>query len=99
MAMSWSEVLDLYGRALLDFEHELDNGSVGQFSFKLPRDLGPLPPGLAGVAVDVAERSARLESRVREAMVETAREQVAVTRARRQAARDKPRPRFVDVEG
>ena len=99
MAMTWAEVLDLYGRALLDFEHELDGGTVGNFRFALPRDLGPLPPELAGTAAAVAERSARLEGRVREAMVETAREQVAVTRARRQAAREKPRPKFIDVEG
>jgi hypothetical protein len=98
MAISWSEVLDLYGRALLDFEYELDNGSVGEFTFTLPANLGPLPPELAPVAVDVAERSSRIEGRVREAMAQTAREQVAVTRARRRAARGRPRPRFIDIE-
>jgi len=97
MAASWAEVLDLYGRALLDVERGFDDGIVAGFSFEIPSELGPLPAELAGVAASVAALSARVEERTRQAMHETAHEQAAVTRARRQAMRDRPRAKYVDV--
>lgn len=100
MAASWSDVLDLYGRALDDFERQLDDGdnAGARFEFEMPRDLGPLPPELADQARVVQEKSARVENRVRDAMAETAHEQGAVTRARAHAIASRTTPRFVDVE-
>ncbi|MGH8890400.1 MAG: hypothetical protein ACRDV3_11690 [Acidothermaceae bacterium] len=99
MATSWSEVLDLYGRALLDFDAALGTGDPAHasFEFKLPSDLGPLPPELADVAANVAALSADVERHVREAMDETAHEQAAVTRARSLAARERRQAKFIDV--
>ncbi len=97
MAASWAEVLDLYGRALLDVERGFDDGTVTGFSFELPSELGPLPPELADVAAGVVALSARVEERTREAMHETAHEQAAVTRARRTALRGRPQAKYVDV--
>lgn len=101
MAADWAEVLDLYGRALLDFDAALDSGDAAHagFDFKLPDDLGALPPELADVAANVAALSADVERHVREAMDETAHEQAAVTRARSLASRERRRARFVDVNG
>jgi hypothetical protein len=101
MAASWAEVLDLYGRALTDFDEKLDAGetATAKFSFEMPADLGPLPPELAETAKAVAQTSARMEGRVREVMTQTAHEQAAVTRARAQAVRERPRAKFVDVNG
>ena len=101
MSGSWAEVLDLYGRALLDFEQGMAAGGAAgpAFDFTLPADLGPLPPELAGVASAVAELAARVEAGVRDAMAETAREQAAVSRARARMSKERPRAKFVDVEG
>jgi hypothetical protein len=101
MAASWAEVLDLYGRALVDLDRGLDAGehATTGFTFELPPDLGPLPPELAATASEVAEMSERIESRVREAMAATAREQAAVTRARTRPVRERPPAKFVDVDG
>jgi len=99
MAANWSDVLDLYGRALLDFDAALGTGdaSHASFDFKLPDDLGPLPPELAEVAASIAALSADVERHVREAMDETAHEQAAVTRARSLAARERRPAKFIDV--
>jgi len=100
MAASWSDVLDLYESALDDFQRQLDEGdnANARFAFKMPHDLGPLPPELAALARVVQEKSARVEERVRDAMTHTSREQSAVTRARAQATLARKRPAFVDVE-
>jgi len=100
VAASWSDVLDLYGRALDDFERQLDEGHApsAKFDFAMPPGLGPLPPELADVARVVQEKSARVEERVRDAMSQTAHEQSAVTRARAHATLARKRPAFVDVE-
>jgi len=99
MAASWSDVLDLYGRALDDFERQLDDGDAANaaFEFEMPLGLGPLPPELASLARVVQEKSARVEERVRGAMTRTAHEQSAVTRARAQATLARKRPAFIDV--
>jgi hypothetical protein len=101
MAASWSEVLDLYGRALLDFDHEIEAGqaSMAVFDFKLPDDPGPLPPELAEVAANIFDLSARVERRTRALMDEISREQATVTRARAQAQRTRPLAKFIDVNG
>jgi len=101
MAATWSEVLDLYGRALLDFSAKLDEGDAAgaTFAFQLPDDLGPLPPELEDVAANVARLSAQVEQHVRDAIDETVHEQAAVTRARRQAVRERPAAKYVDVNG
>lgn len=101
MAASWSQVLDLYGRALLEVEHSLERGDAAsfEFGFVLPADLGPLPPELAEVASNVAELSARVEGHIRAAMQAVATEQVRLNRARRQSPRRRPLPKFVDVSG
>lgn len=100
MAASWSEVLDLYDRALDNFQRQLQDGADAnaRFEFVLPPDLGPLPPELTEQARVVQEKSARVEETVRDAMTRTAREQAAVTRARAQATTSRKRPAFVDVE-
>lgn len=100
MTASWSDVFDLYERALNDFERQLDAGSasVARFDFEMPPDLGPLPQELADVAHVVRERSARVEERVRDAMTQTAHERSAVTRARAQATPTRRPPVFIDVE-
>lgn len=100
MSASWSDVLDLYDRALGDFQRQLEEGDTAnaRFDFALPPDLGPVPPELAEQALVVQEKSARVEERVRDAMTQTAREQAAVTRARAQATTARKRPAFVDVE-
>lgn len=99
MAASWSEVLDLYGRALLDVEHSLEQGAAAtaQFTFTLPADLGPLPPELADVASNIAQMSARVEGHLRDAMHAIAAEQARLTKARRQTNRTRPPAKFVDV--
>ena len=100
MAASWADVLDLYDRALDNYQRQLDEGDTpkARFDFELPPDLGPVPPELAEQARVVQEKSARVEERVRDAMTQTAREQTAVTRARAQATMARKRPAFVDVE-
>lgn len=102
MAASWDDVLDLYGRALDDFERQLDDGDAAKahFDFAMPTGLGALPPELADRARVVQEKSARVEERVRDTMTHTAHEQSAVTRARAQAQATlaRKRPAFVDVE-
>jgi hypothetical protein len=100
MAASWPDVLDLYGRALDDFERQLDDGADAnaRFEFAMPAGLGPLPRELADQARVVQEKSARVEERVRDAMAQTAQEQAAVTRARAQATAARKRPAFIDVE-
>jgi hypothetical protein len=101
MAATWSEVLDLYGRALLDVEHSLERGHAAtvEFGFVLPPDLGALPPELAEVAASIAEMSSRVEGHIREAMHAVAAEQARLNRARRQTPRERPTPKFVDVNG
>lgn len=101
MAATWAEVLDLYGRALLDFDAALDSGTAATatFDFKLPDDLGPLPPEVAEVAANVAALSADVERHVRDAMDETAHERASVTRAKSLAVRERPPAQFVDVNG
>ncbi len=100
MAASWSDVLDLYDRALDNFERQLGDGdtAIARFEFELPPGLGPLPPELAEQARVVQAKSARVEERVRDVMTHTAHEQAAVTRARTQATLARRRPAFVDVE-
>jgi hypothetical protein len=98
MATSWATALDLYDRALLDFDDALDkNGETATFGFALPAHLGPLPPELHARAARIVEISARLERRVRAALADLAHEQAKLTRARKHRA-DRPRARFVDVE-
>lgn len=100
MAASWSDVLDLYDRALDDFQRQLDEGDSAnaRFEFVMPPDLGPVPSELAEQARVVQAKSARVEERVRDAMTQTAHEQGAVTRARAQATTARKRPAFVDIE-
>jgi hypothetical protein len=100
VAASWDDVLDLYGRALDDYQRQLEEGEPtdARFEFDLPPDLGPLPPELAEQARVVQEKSARVEDRVRDALAQTAHDQAAVTRARAQATTARKRPAFVDVE-
>jgi hypothetical protein len=101
MSASWSNVLDLYERALLDFEDGLRAGDKAtlSFDFRLPEGLGPLPAELADAAAAVAEHAGRVEDQVRDAMAATAREQATVARARSHATRTRPPARFIDVEG
>lgn len=101
MSASWSDVLDLYERALLDFEDGLRAGDQAtlSFDFRLPVGLGPLPAELGEAAATVAEHAGRVEDQVRDAMAATAREQGAVARARSHATRTRPQARFIDVEG
>lgn len=100
MAASWSDVLDLYDRALDEFQRQLDEGdrANARFEFVMPSDLGPFPHELADQARVVQAKSARVEELVRDAMSKTAHEQTAVTRARAQATMARKRPAFVDVE-
>lgn len=101
MAATWSEVLDLYGRALLDFDADVENGNAAsaRFGFEIPADLGPLPAELEAVAASLAGLSAQVERRVQDAIDDTARQQAAVTRARRQAVQGRPAAKYVDVNG
>jgi hypothetical protein len=100
VSTTWVEVLDNYGRALLDFERAIEAGeaATAQFDFALPTGLGPLPPTLRQTATEVAQLSARVENQVRSLMEETTQAMGAVTRAKSRMTRERPRARFVDVE-
>lgn len=101
MAATWSDVLDLYGRALLDFDADIDDGNAATatFGFQIPADLGPLPAELEPVAANLADLAARVERRVKDTIDDTGRQQAAVTRARRQAVQSRPVAKYIDVNG
>jgi hypothetical protein len=100
MAATWSEVLDLYGRALLDFDADIDgNAATATFGFQIPADLGALPPELEPIAANLADLAAQVERRVQDALDDTGRQQAAVTRARRQAVQSRPAAKYIDVNG
>ena len=100
MPTDWASALDDFGRALLDFEHRLeqDPAAAREFAYQLPPDLGPLPEDLVATAIGVAELTARVEARLQEAMVATAHERASVTRARGAMHKDRRRARFIDVQ-
>lgn len=98
MATSWATALDLYDRALLQFDDSLgEDAETASFDYALPADLGPLPAELHARARRIVDISARLERRLRSALADLAQEQAKITRARKHRA-DRPRSRFVDVE-
>ncbi len=100
MAITWAEVLDLYGRALVEFDDALDESTSAHddFEFELPDGLGPIPPELEPAATAVAEKSARIEQRVRDAMAVTAQQQAAVTRARASTTRRRRQANLTDKQ-
>jgi len=96
----WQSALDEYGRALLDFEHSFEaDPRHCVFAYQLPADLGPLPAELTAIALNLFDRARAVESRVQAAMIEVARQRVAITHARTAMTRNRPNARFVDVQG
>jgi len=100
MIPAWVGALDDFGLALLHFEEQLELGAAEShlFAYQLPGDLGPLPEGLLGIATRLVDRSAGLEARVENLLVDTAREQAVVSRARNRLAADRPHAHFIDVQ-
>ncbi len=82
--MTWEAFLSDYERKLLETETALDDGSslpddVLQ-PFEAPQGLGPIPASLEKEALDILERTAALEQRLRNGVETLGRELGQATR-------------------